>query len=146
MFDRRRVAVNNSRVVANRSLRPSLACLAVLGVLGLALLPSEHVHSRTENDRHSEFIHRHFEPHYPVESNPRVDHGDDDEVQWFDSSFIAPKTGSHVYPANQLLEELWTTEPPHAACGPIACAPESVHDPPWTTSNGLRAPPSARLI
>jgi hypothetical protein len=120
------------------------ACLAVLGVLGVALLPSEPVHSRTENGQHSEFIHRHFEPHHPVGSNPGVGHGEDNEARWVDSRFITPTSGAHVYPVSELLhEDLWVIQSAQTACGAVLCAPEFVHDPPWTTSHGLRVSTAA---
>jgi hypothetical protein len=33
-------------------------------------------------------------------------------------------------------------EPSRTACGPMSCLHESVHDPPWVGSHGLRAPPT----
>lgn len=119
------------------------ACLAVLGVLGLALLPAEHVHVRTEDGQPADLIHRHFEAHHPVGSNPGLDHDEGHEATWLNSAFVTGVSRLLGHPVDQLVG----TSPPTAPDPEVSPTwtpgdPESVHDPPSTSSHGLRAPPS----
>jgi hypothetical protein len=135
--------------------RRSLASVAMLGVFGIALLPPEHVHSQREQNHHAQSVHRHFEPHHPAASDPGIDHPDDhgehhddDEALWLDSWFILPASPVHAYPVDQFLhEDPLVAEAMHATRSMVpSFTPESVHDPPWRSSYGLRAPPPpARL-
>jgi len=139
-------------VVVRRFLRQSVAALAVLGVLGLALLPREHVHVlQAAEGHHSDLIHRHFEPHRPdVDARghtagalPGVDHPDED-AQYLSSPFIGPDPAPQIAPAQlpvaahssvPRLPPLlgWLPRLPHASAhGP----------PPWARPHGLRAPPT----
>jgi len=140
----------------------SVAGLAMLGVLALALLPPEHVHvTQTDDGHHSDVTHRHFEPHHPggaevgvgreddrfephhqVAAEERVDH-EDDQARWLDSPFIGPQSLSHVYRVDQFLhEDLPILEPQQASRRTQPFIHVSVHDPPSASSHGLRAPPS----
>jgi hypothetical protein len=122
--------------------RRLIAGLAVLGVLGLALLPPEHLHvTRTDDGRHSDVIHRHYEPHHPAAAEASVGH-EDDEALWLDSPFTSPKLASKVYPVNQCLnEELPLSQAQQTSRRTLPFVHVSVHDPPSATSHGLRAPP-----
>lgn len=132
----------------NLLLRRFVACVSAVGVFGLALLPAEHVHvARTDDGRHTDVIHRHYEPHHPhhwVGSEARLgDHDDDDDAQWLSSAFIGPKLPSHLYPVAQLLaEDLAFLQPQRMCRGMLPSIRVSVHDPPWTTRYPLRAPPA----
>jgi len=128
--------------VANRFLKRSLASLAVVGTLGMALLPSEHVHRAAEYGRHVELVHRHFEPHQHDAAPATDDHGDEDQAWRLDSSFIITPKADLNPDASQPIEHApLTVAEPRAMRGPTAADPESVHDPPLTASNGLRGPP-----
>jgi hypothetical protein len=119
------------------------ACLAVWGLLGAAFLPPEHVHSGDDHGRHAEIVHRHFEPHDPVESSgPAIDHPDEHEALWIGSWFIVPTSQTHVPPLRPVLhgEPRIGVAPGSTRTTPPS-TPESVHDPPWVSSYGLRAPP-----
>ena len=111
-------------------------------MLGLGLLPSEHVHViQTQDGHHSDVIHRHFESHHPIETEASISHEDDD-IQWLESSFTGPKPPSQAYPVNQLLNERLQVRPSEPTCEwTIRAVRVSVHDPPWMSASGLRAPP-----
>lgn len=135
---------DNALVVKGRIVRDITAGLSVLGVLALAFLPPQHVHfTRTHDDHHSDVIHRHFESHHPVGSQTTV--GDeDDEVQWLDElSFTSPTSAVRIYPANQFVYEDLPVSPsrPVFQWMLFRAVRDSVHDPPWATPHGLRAPP-----
>ena len=120
------------------------ACLAILGVLGLGLLPGEHVHSRTEQGHHTELVHRHFEPHHPIDAGVRVEDEDDHdgEAQFLTSAFTTSKAPDSVRRVDAALFGLL---PPVGGEEPAQCTPPSPdasgHDPPVAFSPGLRAPP-----
>ena len=130
-------------LVCSRVLQRLVAILGAAGVLGLGLLPSEHVHvTRTPDGHHSDVIHRHFESHHPIETEASIGHGDDD-VHWLESSFTSPTPPPHAYPVTQLLNERLQAPPPQPAYEwTIRAVRVSVHDPPWMSASGLRAPPS----
>ena len=111
-------------------------------MLGLGLLPSEHVHViQTQDGHHSDVIHRHFESHHPIETEASISHEDDD-IQWLESSFTSPKPPTHAFPVHQLLNARVQAPPPEPTCeGTIRAVRVSVHDPPWMSASGLRAPP-----
>jgi hypothetical protein len=125
-------------------------CLAVLGVLGLGLLPPEHVHVTYTPDGHrSEFVHRHFGAHHraPDAADTAVEHGDrDHQPRWLSSLFTGPSVNSPVQPVGQLYHEYPPVEPlAEASARSRELIDVSVPDPPWTTSHGLRAPPTRTL-
>src|SRR5712691_7671038 len=95
-----------------RLTRKLIAGATVLGVLGLAWLPPEHVHiTRTHGDHHADVVHRHFESHHPIGNEVRVG-DDDDDVRWLDgSSFTYPKPAPHIYPVDQVLTEIPSITP-----------------------------------
>ena len=128
--------------MAKRILRRSLACLAVAGVLGLALLPPEHIHETRAGDGHpSALLHSHFEPHQPVGADSRV--GAHDDVLWVSSLFTSPNKIGQVYPLNQfIVQDLPVPQPAQTSPSKLQCVQLSVHDPPWVTSHGLRGPPT----
>ena len=120
--------------------------LAALAVFGFAVLPAEHIHVARVHDRHhSDVVHRHFEPHHRVLSLAIVEQDDDDDhdVQWLTPSFTNPNTTQPVSPANQLVEPAPSIPAPAATLRrTVQPLFVSVHDPPWTTPSGLRAPPA----
>ena len=134
-------AANNSAVTFRRS----LALAAILSLLGMPLLPPEHVHVTESDHGHSEIIHRHFESHHHTAPAPEFDHQDEDPTLWVDTPFVAAAaipipTADRVFA--QELPELqprplprWTLEFDHI----------SVHDPPWLAPTGLRAPPASHV-
>jgi hypothetical protein len=115
----------------------------VLGVFGLAWLPSEHVHSRTEDDHRVEFVHRHFESHHLLAVGARIDHDEDGEAQYLSSPFTVSKQTSQVYPVDQVVAAHVPADPsPVLVCWTLPSFATSGHDPPWGSSHGLRAPPA----
>jgi hypothetical protein len=138
-----RVGTDNVAVVSRPGAK-LVAYLAVLGVLGLAWLPSEHVHSRTEDGRHSGYIHRHFASHHSLGAGAQVGHpADGDDAQYLRSAFTTAKSAPRLGPGNQFI--VLTSSIPEEQPVPRHRLPStfvSVHDPPWTDSLALRAPPS----
>lgn len=138
---------DNRAVVGSRLARKLIACLSVLGVLGLAVLPSEHVHSRSDHGRRSEVVHRHFEPHHPVGAGATVDHPDDENAQYLSSAFTMAKPAPRLYPADQFVVVAFSTlQPPPVRWRSLPALFVSVHDPPWTTPHNLRGPPPFQLV
>lgn len=138
---------DNAIVVKSLRGRRFVAGCAVLGVLGLALLPSEHVHGRrSEDGQHADVVHRHFQPHdshHPVTTGVGVDDHGDEDAQWLTQAFVAPKAESSVHPVTQLLaDDLPLLQSQETSRRIVPSTYVSVHDPPWAASNGLRAPPS----
>ena len=122
------------------------AIVAACAVLAVGLLPAEHVHGSLTNDGHAdEVVHRHFEPHHRTHALATIDHPDDD-VQWLATSFTVPQPTA---PLQERAAAVVCDVPPSPseltsrAIGQVLFV--SVHDPPWATSSGLRAPPISRL-
>jgi hypothetical protein len=130
-------------MVRDRTLRRPLACLAVLGLLGLAVLPAEHIHAvQTDSGHRSDVVHRHVGAHHhTAPTDHTVDQDHHDEALWLDSSFVAPPSGSPVHPP-LLYEDLWIAEALPILRRTLSTPPIAGHDPPWTRSLALRGPPS----
>jgi hypothetical protein len=130
-------------VVDNRLVRRFVVGLSVLGVLGLALLPTEHVHaSRNHDDRHPDVIHRHFEPHHLFDAAAAIDH-DGDDAQYLSALFISTSSPTSVNPVTQfVIADLPAAQPPQLSRWNLSTIHVRVHDPPWITSHGLRGPPT----
>jgi len=122
------------------------AIVAACAVLAVGLLPPEHLHGSLASDGHAEdIVHRHFEPHHRTHALATIDHPDDD-VQWLASTFTVPQRDATVQGPAVVAEYDVPPSPPKStsrAIGQILFV--SVHDPPWATSSGLRAPPISRL-
>jgi hypothetical protein len=141
-------ATDNSQVVLSRMLPRIAALLGVAGVLGLAVLPTEHRHRALAHaSHHSDTIHRHFESHHPIGSDAGVDRAaaanDDGTIQWITVSLAGPEPSAQVLPDSQFYADPLPVSPPQ----PIVRRTSqplhtSVHDPPWAKSVGLRAPPA----
>lgn len=129
--------------------RRSTALIAAFGLLCLPLLPPEHVHvSESEEHGHSEYVHRHFEPHHPIEAThpaghaPEFDHQDNEAALWLDAPYLSPAS-IHVLPAHDVVvSELPQLEPRPLPRWTLTFEHNSVHDPPWVAAIGLRAPPT----
>ena len=128
--------------------RRPVALIATLGLLCLPLLPPEHVHvSESEEHGHSEFVHRHFEPHHPIEVEhaagaPVFDHQDEEAALWIDAPFLG-SASVHVPPAHDVVvSELPRLEPRPLPRWTLTFEHNSVHDPPWVASIALRGPPT----
>lgn len=135
-------------VVSRLSRQRFTALFAILAVLGFGLLPSEHVHvARTHDGHHSDFVHRHFEPHHRTATQTTADHPEDDEaVRWLTASFTNPGSAGHVAADSQLaVDDLPIWRPQQTFRGRIEALFVSVHDPPWAIAIGLRAPPACLL-
>jgi len=129
--------------------RRALALITALGLLGLPLLPPEHVHvSESDDHGHSEFIHRHFEPHHPIEVPHPVndaaefDHQDQEAALWVDSPFVGPVNPSLPSVDRIVIQQLPLLQPRPLPRWTLTFDHISVHDPPWVASTGLRAPPT----
>jgi hypothetical protein len=119
-----------------------LAFVAVLGLVGMPLLPPEHVHVSEEEGHHAEFIHRHFESHHPIDTRPVFDHQDEDAALWLDTRFIGTGTTHLPSAVRALIQELPILQPRPLPRWTLTFDHISVHDPPWAASTGLRAPPT----
>ena len=127
-------------------LRRVSACLGALGVIGLVVLPPEHVHLAADHDHlRAEVVHRHFEPH-AVAPETHVENPDDD-FTYLSSAFTVPVLASVVGPG-----DVWilVVKPEGTAPGFTQWHRRThdlrVHDPPWACGHDLRGPPpTARL-
>ena len=118
------------------------ACLAALGVLGLAGLPPEHVHLAADHDHvRTEVVHRHFAPHHAAGAQTHVENPDDDPT-YLSSAFTVPTQASGVGPDDSCLV---VGEPEVTAPGFTQWHRRArdlrAHDPPWACAPGLRGPP-----
>ena len=131
------------RVVVKSGFR-AVACLAVLGVVALALLPPEHVHLGADHDDHvrPETVHRHFAPHHPIAIQTHVE-PPDDEATYLDNAFAplpqfagpGPQQPSYaVLPEIPVTRRVTTWHPKSRDL--------RAHDPPWADAPSLRGPPS----
>jgi hypothetical protein len=137
---------DNLAVVAYGLTRRVVGSLAVLGVLGLALLPPEHFHaSRDHDSRHADVVHRHLAPHHlfePHGTNAGVDHTDDD-AQYLSAAFVGPKSAPRIDPIQSYVTGSLLSTRPAQTLRPALPSPDvRVHDPPWCASLGLRGPPA----
>lgn len=125
------------------NLRKLVAWLGTLGVLGLALLPAEHVHARTGHGHHTEVVHRHFQPHHTVGEAARFDDDDHDgEALYLTAVFTAPSIASVVHLTGALfVAPVPLLKPPQLSGSALPSPDAPGHDPPGTSSHGLRAPP-----
>lgn len=119
------------------------AVLALLGLLGLAVLPPEHVHEQDDHGHHTELVHRHFEAHHPASSSTHVDDDADEDAHYLtavftesDPSFHGGRIDGVVVVAVALTPSLLVSQV--ALDGPAALG----HDPPWRSSLNPRAPPT----
>lgn len=113
----------------------------MLALVGVPLLPPEHVHVTEEDGHHAEFIHRHFEQHHPIKTESIFDH-QDEAALWLDTPFIGTDA-THLPPVVRgLVQDLPLIQPRPLPRWTLTFDHISVHDPPWTASTGLRAPPT----
>jgi hypothetical protein len=122
--------------------RRCFALVAVLGLVGMPLLPPEHVHVTEEEGHHAEFIHRHFESHHPIAADRVFDHQDEEAPVWLDTPFIGTDTTHLPSAVRVLVQELPLLQPRPLPRWTLTFDHISVHDPPWAASTGLRAPPT----
>ena len=137
------------------TLRRPVALAAVLGLLGLPLLPQEHVHvTESKGGEHSEIVHRHFESHHPGHVEHDADHHDadhhdqevdhqDEAALWIDAPFVARAPASAPLFTPVVVQELPVLHPQPIPRWTLEFEHISVHDPPWVASTGLRAPPTS---
>jgi hypothetical protein len=136
------------------TLKRPIAIAAVIGLLGLPLLPPEHVHvTESESGEHSEIVHRHFESHHPGHiDHDDADHHDphhqdqefdhqDGAALWIDAPFVARTSISTPLFTPVVVQELPVLQPQPLPRWTLEFEHISVHDPPRVASIGLRAPP-----
>jgi hypothetical protein len=113
-------------------------------VLGLVWLPPEHIHEMEEHGEHTELVHRHLTPHHAAEPGASFDHQDGD-AHYLSSPFTLPASPT-VQSIPFLAAVLFELQPVPAADWNLrSIHVVRMHDPPWASSLGLRAPPlSAR--
>jgi hypothetical protein len=117
--------------------------VAAAGLLGMPLLPPEHVHvTESDEGEHTEFIHRHFESHHPIETSPAFDHQDEEAALWLDTLFIGSSVAHLPLITRVVVQELPLLQPRPLPRWTLSFDHISVHDPPWAASTGLRAPPT----
>jgi hypothetical protein len=132
------------------TLRRPLAIISMFGLVGTLVLPPEHVHvTESEEHGHSEFIHRHFEGHHPGEvggpahARAEIDHQDEDAALWIDAPFVVATTAALPSVERVVLQELPELQPRPLPRWTLEFDHISVHDPPWVSPIGLRAPPTS---
>lgn len=127
-------------------LRGLTAGVSVLGVLGLAALPPEHLHARPAHDgRRSEVVHRHFDAHHPADLDR---HAEDDGAapRWLDSPYVHGVPAPDVHRTDACAGPVVPVIAPRAArASAVRSASMSILDPPPGASFGLRAPPIPTL-
>ena len=125
--------------------RRPLTLAAILSLLGMPLLPPEHVHLTESEHGHSEIIHRHFESHHHHAPLPEFDHQDEDAALWVDTPFVSP--GAIQIPSvdRVVVQKLPLLEPRPLPRWTLEFDHISVHDPPWVAPTGLRAPPASHV-
>lgn len=133
-------------MVANGLTRRGVVSLAVLGLMGLALLPPEHFHpSRDHDSGHADVVHRHLAPHHLFEGHgttASVDHTDDG-AQYLSAVFVAPKSAPRIDPIQSfVIVGLPAVQPAQTSHRALPSLDVRVHDPPWRTAFGLRGPPT----
>jgi hypothetical protein len=136
------------RLVSGRFRRQIAAILSACSLLGLVVLPAEHVHAASDRDHHANVIHRHFETHHSDHDGPAIENSDHDApVRWLTVSFARPDPIPPVSPNAVLpIAIAPSAAPPRLTFdGSIERVAASVHDPPERTPNGLRAPPALSL-
>lgn len=127
-------------------LRKLVAVVGVCGLVGLALLPPEHVHlTEAPDGHHSDVVHRHYAPHHPIESHSNLD-GQDHDIHWLDLAFTSPRSTPQQPLLNLVLSKCLQVLGPELTCDRAARVDDvSVHDPPPLGSFGLRAPPALSI-
>jgi hypothetical protein len=118
------------------------ACLGAFGILGLAILPPEHVHLGDHDDHARAEVHRHYQPHQPTAIQTHVEPPDQDAT-YLSDAFIVPAPVSTDAPEESpsaLIAPL-DLQPRHAVWQP-AGRDLRAHDPPWARAHALRGPPS----
>jgi hypothetical protein len=131
--------------VSARFCRGVVAVLSAFGVLGLLVLPAEHVHAAGLGDRgHREVVHRHFEPHHSPPSGAALEHGDDHhDVRWLSVAVVNAHPIYEIHRTTQVAVHVTAEFQPPLMAAHFAddlCA--SAHDPPWVSQHPLRGPPS----
>ena len=123
-------------------MRSVTVCVSVLAVLGLAILPPEHLHARHSDDDHQrDVVHRHFEAHPSSGAGARAGH-DEAVPQWLASAYL------NAGPVTRLDRiDAWTPDdlsiatPEEARPTTVPLVTFAVHDPLPGAAVGMRAPP-----
>ena len=122
----------------------AVACLAVLGVLGLDVLPPEHVHLGVDLADHVrlEVLHRHYAPHHPTFNQTHVEPGEN-EATYLSDAFTMPTPAAAQGPDEASFVLLAD------GCLPLGATQWHpvgrdlrAHAPPWAYGYALRGPPS----
>jgi len=132
---------NNSTVTFRRS----FTLAAIFGLLGMPMLPPEHVHVTESEHGHSEIIHRHFESHHHAAPEPEFDHQDEDAALWVDTPFVNAAAIPIPTADRTVVQELPELQPRPLPRWTLEFDHISVHDPPWVAPTGLRAPPASHV-
>jgi len=114
----------------------------ILGILGLAVLPPEHVHAgRTPDGHPRDVVHRHLDGHLQAGAGAHVA-PDDGTPRWLDSPYVGARSATRVDCVDVAVEHEWPAAPPtHAGAWSPRRATSAVHDPPPWGPIGLRGPP-----
>ena len=130
-------------------LRRLAASLAVAGVVGLAFLPSAHVHeTHDDHGTQTALLHSHVESdHSDVDGSEHgledADHDGRGRVVWISVVFSGPEPTPHPHSTDALQAQgalvVAQEAPPRLTGPPLDTA---AHGPPGATNTALRAPPS----
>jgi len=111
----------------------------------MPMLPPEHVHVTESEHGHSEIIHRHFESHHHAAHAPEFDHQDEDAALWVDTPFVNVAAIPIPTADRTVVQELPELQPRPLPRWTLEFDHISVHDPPWVSPTGLRAPPTPHV-
>ena len=132
-------------MVVGSRLRGPVSVFAVFAVLGLGVLPGDHIHgARPDHGRNHPLLHSHVEPHHLVDG-PTAIHADDDDanVVWVGTVFT-PHAPVKVGPPDAVAPAPSPVVVPAPTASPVYRRGDVlVHGPPGRAVDSPRAPPSS---
>jgi hypothetical protein len=120
--------------------RRVIASLAAAGIVGLVVLPPEHVHHGADHDA-PEVVHRHFESHHEA-ATVEIHVEPPDAETYLSNAFTLPVPASMAAPddvSSVVLPEFRVV--PGFTQWHSRGRDLRVHDPPWARTHLLRGPP-----
>ena len=118
-----------------------VAFAAACALIGLGVLPAEHIHQAPADGHHAAVVHRHLAAHQTHARGTAVERADGDgQAHWLTVAFTSGTTSPETAAAVALLDSAGFPRPLETF-NVLPLAPMSAHDPPWVPSSGLRGPP-----